>query len=56
MKNVLDSTIKIIKYMKSGSLSICLFKELSEDIFSTHDFILHVCTLAVESKRSKPCF
>ena len=26
--------------MKSGSLSICLFKELSEDIFSTHDVLL----------------
>ena len=60
LKNGLDSTIKIIDYIKSGSLHSCLFKELYKDMKLAHEaLLLHTsvrCTLAIEKKRSNRVF
>jgi len=41
-KNVLDSTIQITNYSKSGSFNTCLFKELCKDMKSTHEVLFHM--------------
>jgi len=38
---VLDSTIKIINYIKSGSINTCLFKEFCRHDFDTRVFLFH---------------
>ena len=56
LKNVLDSTTKIINHMKSVSLSICLWALQRHGIDTRCSSITHVCTLAIERKRAKPRF
>ena len=58
LKNGLDSTIKIMDYIKSGSLNTCLFKRTLQrrEIGTWSSSIPHFCKLAIEKKRSNRVF
>jgi len=52
LKNWLDSTIKTIDYIKSGSLNTCLFKELYKDMKSVHEVLLVHTSVRPLAKRN----
>ena len=40
LKNVLDLVVKIMYFIKAGSLNTCRFKELCKDMNATHETLL----------------
>ena len=40
LKNVLDSVVKIVNFIKAGSLKTCQLKELCKDMNATHETLL----------------
>ena len=55
---VLDSAIKIVNFIKSGSLNTRLFKELCKDMDADHEVLLFHTAVRWLSKRerTRPCF
>ena len=50
LKDMLDSLIKIVNYIKSSALNTYLFKELCEDMDSNHEALLFYTAVCWQSK------